>query len=385
MMPLSSGDKKILFIRTDACVYDPRILKESSSLRAMGYKVFVFGWDRKGEFLREESINNVQYRRTRIRAPYGSRSLVFFLPIFWIRVLWEIFLVRPKVIHACDLDALIPALVIKPFSKIAIIYDIFDHFADKIPRISKFFRSIVRHIDITLMGFADVIIVTDSHRLRLLNNKHLRSISVIMNVPTKRDLPSKSNNRTSIKLCYSGVIHEHRGLYLIAEAIKNLEGVETIFAGWIPRKEDADFLRSQKQIRYLGKLQYSDSLELIMDSDIILALYDPHLPINLYASSNKIFEAMSARCPVITNKETTMSIIVEEEQCGCIIPYGNVDILRSEIVRLRDTPQLRRELGENGYQAFLAKYNWETMENRLGNIYKNIFRESDKSVVQKQD
>ena len=55
--------RKVLFVRSDAGTVDPRVQKESSSLGRLGYNVFVFGWDRKREFPKEEVINDVRFRR----------------------------------------------------------------------------------------------------------------------------------------------------------------------------------------------------------------------------------------------------------------------------------------------------------------------------------
>lgn len=363
---------RVLFLRTDACVFDPRIQKESASLNQAGYDVSVFGWDRKSEFAQEEVVNGVTYLRTRIPAPYGSKLLLFVLPLFWIRAALYIMDVHPDVVHACDWDALVPAILVKPFVRQKIVYDIFDNFADKITGIPSIVRSLIRKIDHISMRCVDFVIVADDHRRSLLGNIASGSVGVIMNVPPENHFVTTSAEGRPVRVCYAGVIHEHRGLRLIAEATKGLDGIEVQFAGWIPRTVDSDFIRSQAHIQYRGKLSYSESLELLSQSDIIMALYDPDLPINAMASSNKIYEAMSVKRPVITNMETTMARIIREEKCGCLISYGDVEGLRATIIRLRDNLEMRQRLGESGYKAFQEKYNWTIMEERLKNIYAHL-------------
>jgi glycosyltransferase involved in cell wall biosynthesis len=132
---------------------------------------------------------------------------------------------------------------------------------------------------------------------------------------------------------------------------------------------DREFLEAQQHLRFLGKLDYADSLALIRGSHAVLALYDPRWPINRMASSNKVFEAMAAGRPVITNEETTMARIVRDEHCGCLVPYGDLAALRRSIESLRDTPAHRETLGMNGYQAFRERYHWGIMETRLKDLY----------------
>lgn len=370
--PGSPGGARILFVRTDACTFDPRVRKEAGSLAAAGYRVEVFGWDRRGEFPRREEIDGAQYLRSRIRAPYGSPALALLLPLFWLRTAAHIVKTRPAVVHACDFDALLPALFSRPFTRCRIVYDIFDTYAQKVGGLPDGLRRLVDKIDRALMKRVDAVLVADDHRAQQISGVQVRRLEVIMNVPPKGEAPSRPHEGGALRLCYAGSIHEQRGLHLIAGAIHGMAQVETTFAGWIPRPADGDFLRAQSHIRYLGKLDYGDALALIRESDVVLALYDPRWPINRMASSNKVFEAMAAGRPVITNEETTMAQIVREEQCGCLVPYGDESALRGAIEDLRSDPALRGRMGTNGYRAFRERYHWGIMEARLKELYGRV-------------
>jgi len=75
---------------------------------------------------------------------------------------------------------------------------------------------------------------------------------------------------------------------------------------------------------------------------------------------------------MITNIETTMAPIVREEDCGCLVPFGDIRALRETVLCLRDHPDVRDRLGQNGYAAFKKKYNWRLMEERLDGLYRLI-------------
>lgn len=284
---------------------------------------------------------------------------------------------RPDVVHACDLDGYVPALIGRTILRYRVVYDIFDHFAEKLTGVSVVLRRIISRIDSRLMRLADVVLVTDERRRELIWDKRLKRVEIIMNVPPKREFQPRLQRNKMFTLCYAGSIHEHRGLKLIADAVRPLAGVRTIFAGMIPRSEDQQFLKLERSIEYLGMLPYEQSLDLTASSDAILALYDPSVPINMLASSNKVFEAMWASRPVITNQETTMASIVEKVECGCLVPYGNVETLRQVILKLKDDPNLSNRLGRNGREAFLAEYNWEKMELKLKVVYESLTSKSE--------
>jgi glycosyltransferase involved in cell wall biosynthesis len=84
---------------------------------------------------------------------------------------------------------------------------------------------------------------------------------------------------------------------------------------------------------------------------------------------NKLFEAMMCGVPVITN---VAQEIVNETECGIIVEYDNMEQIREAIITLRDNPELRKRLGANGRKAFLEKYNWNLMEQRLYNVYDSL-------------
>jgi len=73
--------------------------------------------------------------------------------------------------------------------------------------------------------------------------------------------------------------------------------------------------------------------------------------------------------PIITN---VAHEIVNETGCGVTVEYDNPEQLREAIIRLRDNPELRKKLEVNGRKAYLEKYNWNIMEQRLYKIHDNL-------------
>ena len=95
--------------------------------------------------------------------------------------------------------------------------------------------------------------------------------------------------------------------------------------------------------------------------------------------ANKVLEAMMCGIPVITNISQEL---IDDTKCGIIVEYDNIDQIKSAIVTLRDDPSLRKLYGNNGRKAYLEKYNWTLMEEKLFNVYQKLL--SDKSKIEKQ-
>src|SRR4030095_5809572 len=122
-------------------------------------------------------------------------------------------------------------------------------------------------------------------------------------------------------------------------------------------------------VKYGGLLQPKDSLELEATSDVLIALYDPSLPLYHVTLPNKLFEAMMCGIPLITN---VASRIVNEVGFGIIVQYDDIKAIREAILTLKNTPSLRQKLGLNGRKAYLEKYSWSKMEQELFKAYATL-------------
>jgi glycosyltransferase involved in cell wall biosynthesis len=122
-------------------------------------------------------------------------------------------------------------------------------------------------------------------------------------------------------------------------------------------------------VKYKGLLPPNEALFLEASSNLLVALYNPELLWNNITLPNKLFEAMMCGIPILTN---IAHDVVSETECGLIVEYGNVEQIKKAIVTLQDNPALRKRLGENGRKAFLEKYNWDVMEQRLYKAYESL-------------
>ena len=125
-------------------------------------------------------------------------------------------------------------------------------------------------------------------------------------------------------------------------------------------------------IKYLGYLEHIQVLTLEANSGAMVAIYnlDAYAQ-NKYVVGNKLFEAMMCGTPIITN---VAAEIVSETECGILVDYNNLDQIKLAITTLRDDQELRKRLGDNGRKAFLQKYNWNAMEQKLYKIYEELLR-----------
>lgn len=367
--------KTVVLIRSRAI--DPSVKKVAESLSENGYTVKLLVWDRQNN-LEVQTEQKYKICKFYLRAPYDKISVIFYFPIWWLYEFYFLIRNNPDVIHACDLDTLIPAIPVKLIKKVKLFYTIYDFYADNIQK--KFpviIKKIVAFIEKTGIKFVDVLFLVDECRYEQVKGAEIKNLVYIYNSPSESFIkPSeqKIHGKSEFEIFYAGIIHRSRGLESIVNVVRDLDNVVMIIAGTGP---DIDLIQStttdmKNKVQYIGFITYDTVIKKTFESDLIFAFYDPDLPNNRYASPNKLFEAMMCKKPIIVNKDTNIANIVEREKCGLVIPYGDEEAIKKAILSLKSNPQLSNQLGENGRKAYENKYNWKNMEKRLLDSYEKL-------------
>lgn len=92
--------------------------------------------------------------------------------------------------------------------------------------------------------------------------------------------------------------------------------------------------------------------------------------------AHKLFHYMYLERPLITTNCTYMQRVVEETDCGIVVPYGDHEALASSIIELHRNPSRRKQMGINGHQAVKEHYNWERSVRSLIEMYHEMERKS---------
>jgi len=89
----------------------------------------------------------------------------------------------------------------------------------------------------------------------------------------------------------------------------------------------------------------------------------------------KMFEYMSAGIPVIASNFPLWKEIVEGTECGICVDPLNPEEIAGAIRWIIEHPIEAQEMGENGRQAVLDKYNWEQESQKLLMLYEELFKQ----------
>lgn len=387
---------EVAFVRSNSLLFDGRVLKTLRSLSKRN-DVLALGWDRKGIYDADKMqkelkwnrnyVSNVAVKILNVRAPFNQESIISYLPmviyfpIFWTWLFLTLSKERPNIVHACDLDTVLPCFLYKILFKRKLIWDVYDRYAmtlydrDALTLIPAKFRLLQSILNLSEEFFSkrvDVLINISEDVLTTFRNKPKNCIT-IRNCPDDVNgdkIQSKDNDIFTI--VYTGAIwRKTRGLEYIIAAMKEVTDVQLVLAGWY-RDKDKPFLDEIVQmpnVKYRGVLPPKEALVLEASSDAMIALYEPKLLLYSIALPNKLFDAMMCGVPLITNLS---SGLVNELGFAIIVKYDDVPAIRQAILTLRDNTELRKKLGSNGRKAYLEKYSWSKMEEELFRVYETL-------------
>lgn len=361
---------------------DPGVNKYCKALSEEKYQVTLLLWNRRGSVLNPDP-KGYTLKQFFFHAPLDKFGAVFFYPVWWMYVTYFLLKEKPDIVHACDFDTLLPVLFIKHFIKCQFVYTIFDFYADNIQEghflpVLKFLKQGVRSLEIWGINCADLLILVDESRLEEIHGATVKNLIYMYNTPEDQNHSVNHEIHKSkgiFSIFYAGYLLNDRGITDIIMAISDVPDVELVLAGPIIDKNIMDDIAEHPtSVKYIGWIpSYEEILNRSLSADMLFRFSDTALPTkNKYASPNKLFEAMMCGKPILVSDNSSMASIVRHNNCGLVVPYGDVGAIKEAILKLINNPGLRAELGNNGRKAYEEKYSWTIMENRLVTAYKNL-------------
>lgn len=372
--------KTVIFIRVTSVYNDSRAMKEILSLSKHGYHVIVLGWDRDGQaLLKCQQIfdKNVEFyfypvKLKNIGFKHIDKLLKWFM---WVNQCLEklICYSGEYIIHACDLDAGIPAYWFLKHHRrdsIKMVYDIFDYYVDS-HHIPSLFKNYIENLEISIINRADITIICNEARRKQIRKSQPRHLLVIHNAPDLRNirLPNE-NNRYDYAYC--GSLAPVRLLEETFNAYEQNQDIHMIIAGYGIYDQLAETVAEKyPNFEYKSSLSYPEVLKIEAAAKVLSAIYDPSVTNHKYAAPNKFYESLALGKPMIVCQGTGIDQIVEEYGLGMIIPY-DVDAFYTAIRKLLANSKLRNEMGRRAKRLFNEKYNWTKTEQILLDAYEKL-------------
>jgi len=217
--------------------------------------------------------------------------------------------------------------------------------------------------------------------------KHFRRwnqhVQVIWNVPAKDDDPAPEAIRSlteqyqlrKVIACIGGLAKD-QGLSVVLQAAAQVTARHPdawfLFVGemkddWQEINHTIKSYGLENNIQFVGWVSYKTLLAHLQHARMGLAAHQPEhfYPFIAAANSRKTFTYMQAGIPMIGPNFGGAGILCDRERCGILVDTTDAAEIARAIIYLLDHPGVARDLGTNGRQAFLEKYNWENEEQKF--------------------
>jgi glycosyltransferase involved in cell wall biosynthesis len=358
---------------------DQRVRKMCLTLVQKGYEVFVIG----RRLAHSADYNPGSYAAHRMKLMF-NRGPLFYAELnirFFIFLLFK----KADVIHANDLDTLLPAWLVATIRRKKLVYDTHEYFTG-VPELQNrpFTRKVWKSIERFILPRLPYVITVNDSIARLYEKEYgLSKIHVIRNIPVAQTeiIPAspamlgRLPENTFRLIIQGNGINMDRGAEEAVEAMQWLNDCCLIIAGsgdvlpLLHRKVEA--LQLQKRVIFFEKMPYAQLMGLTAMCHLGLSL-DKDTNINYKLSlPNKLFDYLRAGIPVLSSNLPELRNIIESYNVGWLLeevaPRVLADKIQFIVSDLSGYKSVKSTISEAAKQLC-----WENEVLSLKHIYKDI-------------
>jgi glycosyltransferase involved in cell wall biosynthesis len=369
-----SGKLRVVVLVSNDLSTDQRVLKVCRTLHNWGHEAFL-----TGRLLPESlPMQELPFQTKRMRLFF--RTGPGFYAELSFRLFIKLLFVRCDVIHANDLDTLLPAYLVSVIRRKKLIYDTHEYFTGvpelmNRPGIRKVWKGIERFIFPRLQR---IMTVNDSIA-SLYESEYHKQLCVVRNIPMRikkaalllrKDL-NLPEDRFIIILQGNG-INVDRGAEEAVEMMRKLEGCLLLIAGSgdvIPQlKVQVQKNGLTEKVVFLPRMEYTKLMQITACCDLSLTL-DKDTNINYrYSLPNKLFDYIHAGIPVLASDLVEVNKVVNTYQIGSIVSQVTPEKLQEAIHNMRENEEQRLLFKSNCAKA-AQELTWEKEIEAIRNWY----------------
>ena len=341
----------------------PRLAKMISTFVETGHQVRFYGWERAcGEmktFAWEDK--NVQEKAILKGGGQVSSKTRAMYPLWMLAVFFcTLSLGRGQRIFCLGWETAFPALLASFFTSSQIVFDDADRFS-MIIKLPNALTSVLQMLERWTSRNSALHIVPSMSRY----DWQGPNMFILQNTPTSKDIMAAERlapQRVPARLVVyaNGWLMDTRGAPTFYKSLEILEdrgiAVRMHVAGMV---DDNSMwgrkLISHKSVIFHGELPQREALALYLTSDVALTFYDPDIPINRKAESNKWGDCICLRTPFIVNEEVETATLFVRAGAAWAVPYHNPEALADFLELLSSNRQKLHE-GQEACRALQRVY-----------------------------
>ncbi len=376
-MPSSPYKTRIVFSVTNCICFDQRVQKIAETVSSLDCEIMIIG-RHLGNCCDSDSV---PFRTKRFKMVF-RRGFLFYKFIN-IRLFFYLLFHSFDILVSNDLDTLLPNFLIARLKRLPLVFDAHEYFTG-VPELQN--RPFVKWVWTTIEKsifphLKSVMTVSDSIAEQYEKQYGIKPVVVRNCARSSEEIKPLSRSEMGVPEDYlllilqGGGINIDRGGEELLEAVSTIEKVFLFIAGSGDvieiLKEKAITLNVFDRIRFIPKLPWKELMKYTKSADAGLTL-DKDTNLNYHFSlPNKLFDYISSGIPVIAGNLPEVRKILEEKNCGIIIPSVTPEEIRKAIVKIRDDRTLLNKMKQNAVTAF-ESLNWEKESETIIEFYGNF-------------
>lgn len=183
-----------------------------------------------------------------------------------------------------------------------------------------------------------------------------KSCTVISNAVDVTFFSGKRAKRKKATIAFVGRLIEEKGVTDLLKAVEGLD-VDVIMVGTGPLRKKFSGDR-----RFVGAMDKKGIRDVLAKADIFVnPSYAEGLP-------TSVLEAGAMGVAVVATDVGGTREIVEDGKNGCLVPPGDVELLRERIETLLKSKKLRREFGKALQKKVRERFSWESTVDKLERV-----------------
>lgn len=373
--------------------FDRRVWQEANTLSENGAKISIICPIMKGYTKKYEVINNIEIYRHPL--PFEASGALGYLLEYSTALFWETCLTikiyakkRLHIIHGCNPPDLI--FIVAWFFKFLGVKYVFDHhdinpelYIAKYNKKGFFYKLMILFEKLTFKT-ADYSIATNESYKDIAIRRggmNLDKVQVIRSGP-KLDrlqiLPPDEKFKKGRKylLGYVGVIGEQEGIDLLLQSLKIIvskrQDVQLAIIGGGTHVEELKKLCTQLGLNdfvdFYGRVS-DDVLVGVLNTADVCVNPDKPTEMNNLSTMNKIMEYMALKKPIVQFDLKEGRFSAREAS----LYATDIKDFSKKIELLLDDEDLRRQMGNFGYDRVIQELSWDHESEKLVQFYKRVF------------
>jgi glycosyltransferase involved in cell wall biosynthesis len=362
---------------------DPRIFhKQARTLAAAGFDVHLVAKHHAQERRDGVWIHGLPTPRSRLGRPSQ-----------WLRLAWQAWRLRPRLVHVHDPELLPLLLVLRPLLGAAAVYDAHEYYAEEVARrawIPAPLRRPMARLTHAVETFAarriDAVVAVNEHMAAGFRRRGARAVA-IYNFPPREyfglDGPPSPAPAPgpSPSIVYLGLLSPDRGLATVYEASRRLRAANPAACVYVIGRVEwaglpASVPRDARAWTKAG-VEFAGSVPAEAVPAALAEMSVGWIPFHDTANNRrsvplKLLEYMAAGLPVVASDIGYLSTIVRESGCGLLASAGDAAAHAEALIALMRDPERARQMGDAGRAAVRERFTWAAEGTKLVALYDRL-------------